>query len=646
MKLKNILVLAFLTLTLIPIIIMSLLLYRSGFNLSKASYMNSLTESINVQSDYIAQTIKNNMISDYRFASRNDVLLTDANVPPDVQRTELLKAFELYLKSSEGEITVCILMDKSGEAIYTVGEKKMLDAVSSQLPILSGLSGQTMMEFELKPSIYSLGVITPVYDDSNAYAGSLISVYDESYIFKIISSYYEISDTSTYICRQSGDVISYRGLPDEKRNNATTQALSNQVFNKEGVLNIRVDNTPVAGYYKNIYNSPWHLVGVIDDKLIYNFTNQFVLGYIFIIIGVLIADVILSFYFSKRVVEPINALIKVMEGYKNDLNSSDLHCSEKNGYYETKYLCSKFLDLMQTIMLVQHNFEGIYQLYQSNDMDDMNIDIDVKKQTVISNKEVFQELMNGVEVPEGACIVERFVSCFCEKDKVLLMTMFENMRDHHLSVTSEAEVYTPHFGEKWYHSLVVPMYENDRLSRLFIQLRDISNFKKQELQSSETARRDALTGLYNRTGFVEYVKKFLQDAPETDLHGLLFIDMDYFKMVNDNFGHSAGDDLLCTVGDTLVNIIGAQGFASRFGGDEFVVFFPQTSQEEVTRVKQEISKNLIYPFSTDKISFVVSASIGVTTWSRASGETLETLLKQADIDMYEAKRKFKEGTGK
>lgn len=642
MKLKNVLVWAFLTLTLIPIVVVSLLLYKSGYNLSKESYTRNLTESITVQVDYIVQTINDDLISDYRFAKQSCALMQDKSRNLATRKGDLNTAFQSYLKSAEDKITVCLLLDKENRPVYSIGEETMLKMIESQLPQYSELSSQTIIEFELAPKVYSLGSVTPVLDERGDYAGCFISIYEKSYLFKIISSYYKIANTSTYICRENGDIINYRELSDERQNDAIKQALVELEFTTEGVIDMRSKNVPILGYYKNINNSPWHLVGFIDDTLVFSFANQYILIYILIILCVLIADLILAFYFSAKVVEPINGLIRVMEGYPDSFDTDELQDNEKNSYYEAHYLRMRFLELMKRILLIQHNFEGVYQLYQSGDMSDTNIDIDVIAQTISSNKGVFQKLMNTLELRAEACIVERFTNCFCSKDQLLLMDAFENMRDQHLSVPCELEVCTPHFDKKWFHTLVVPMYVNDRLSHLFVQLRDISSFKKQEFETSKAARRDSLTGLYNRYGFIQSVNEALQAGDQSQLHGLLFIDMDYFKMVNDNLGHSAGDDLLRLVGSTLLSSIRTEDIASRFGGDEFAVFLPHTSQPGIARVKETLSKGMVYPFQTENISFVVTASIGVAIWDSTSPNTLEELLQQADTAMYQAKKRAKQ----
>lgn len=642
MKLKNLLVLAFLLLTFIPTSISLFLLYQSGLNLSKESYTRNLEESITVQADYISQTIENNMISDNRFANKVLTLPPGSNFTEYIQDEKLFTAFQSYLESSEDKITISILMDSSGTPLYTIGEKNVLDTVMTQLPDLSDSKKQKITEFVLSDNTYSLGIITPVHDSSDIYLGSLISIYDESYIFKIISSYYEIADASTYICRNNGEIISFRGPSTESRNASVENALSKVDFSKYGVINTPIDSEQISGYYKNIYMSPWYLVGFIDHSLLYSFTNKFVLAYMVIIAVVLILGIALAYLFSRKVVAPINHLIKMMDSYQTNITGNELPPLQKNGYYETQYLQTKFLDLMKRILLVQHNFQGIYQLYESNNMGDTNIEIDVMNQTAHSNKEAFQDLMDQLVLPPEACVVERFTNCFCKKDQQILMDMFVNMRDEHLSITSETEIYTPYLGEKWFHSLVVPMYDQKRLSKLFVQLRDVTNFKKQELESSEKARKDPLTELNNRSGFLSAVNSILQNK-ENPLasHGLLFIDMDYFKLVNDNFGHSEGDRLLCAISSTLLSTIRPTDIASRFGGDEFAIFLPYTTPEATESVKAALSKALIYPYQTKDGAFVVSASIGVSIWSHSDPHSLENLIHLADTSMYQSKRNFK-----
>lgn len=643
MKLKNLLFYAFLGLTLFPIAIVVILLYNSGLNLSKESYIRNLTESINVQSDYISQTLENNMINDYRFASRTLLSLFDTNKSPQQRKDYIYDAYQAYLETAEDKIAASLLLDSSNTLIYSTGEKAVLDIIKTQLPLFTSLSQQTIVEFNLGNGIYSLGLVTLIRDNSGNYRGSLVSVYEKFYIYKIISSYYELSDTTAYICRGDGSIVNFRGAVNDKVSMAVETALREMSLGQQGNISLSDKDISASGYYKNIRNSPWYLIGLISYKQIFAFANQFILFYILLIIIVFIVALLLSFYVSKRVVRPINHLIQVMQDYPASLKDNDtLEKITQDGYSETRYLWSQFLSLMKKIMLVQHNFEGVYKLYHSSAMDDTNIDIDVMAQTIHSNKTAFDILMRNLIIPEGACIVERFTRCFCDKDQRLLMKMFEEMRDEHLSVTREGEFFTPHLGSKWFHILVVPMYEAERLSRLFVQLRDISSFKKNELESLEQARRDPLTKIYNRSGFEDNVNRILKESGEIEFHGLLFIDMDNFKMVNDNCGHAKGDELLCAVSNKLTETIGSSGLVSRFGGDEFAVFLPNT--RDVQAFADKLTSVLVYPYQTEEKFFVISASIGVAIWQH--GMTLENLLENADTAMYEVKKQMKQGRRK
>lgn len=640
MKLKNVLLLAFVLLTLVPTSVISALLYKSGTDLSKESYERNLEESINVQVDYISQIIDNKMISDSRFVKKL-VVSDGAGGSAFLGEGKLLEQFQNYLEASEDEMAVCLLVNADGKVLYSIGEGAAVDTVRSNLPA-EAPTAQAIEEFKLAENAYSLGVVTPVLDSAGKYAGSLVSVYDKSYIFKSISSYYKLTDTATYVCRTNGDVINSRKFTDEQQNDAVAQALKDWNFQDEaGFMDMKVEGVSVTGYYKNIHGSEWYLAGFLDDNLIYSFANQFILPYVAIILVIVAVAMILSFCISRKVVEPINALIYVMDRYKSNLDENELKCDGKAGYFETQYLQNKFFSLMRTIKLVRHNFDGVYQLYQSSDMGDINIDIDVKEQVASSNKPEFQDLMDGLEVPEGACVVERFTRCFADQDQRMLMGMLENMRDEHLSVKRESVIYTPYLGQKWFHSLIVPMYEDDRLSRLFVQLRDVSSYKKTEQESINQARKDELTGLLNRYGFVEGVNSAMAEADEPHSSALLFVDMNYFKMVNDNFGHSAGDDLLRKLSEDIAQTVGDKGITARLGGDEFAVFLPRCTQAEAEELKLALRRKLVYPFITGDVAFEVSASIGVAVRSADSQITLDELLRSADADMYVVKREIK-----
>ena len=158
------------------------------------------------------------------------------------------------------------------------------------------------------------------------------------------------------------------------------------------------------------------------------------------------------------------------------------------------------------------------------------------------------------------------------------------------------------------------------------------------------AYHDALTGLPNRRGFIELLKRYIDEArTENRSLTLMLIDLDFFKEINDTLGHQMGDALLQKVATRLQVCTYQQLALSRWGGDEFIAVLPNDlNDEECHRVAECIRSRLAEPVMLAGNSVTVSASIGMAA---LDAETLDTetldaerLLKFADLAMYETKR--------
>ncbi len=121
------------------------------------------------------------------------------------------------------------------------------------------------------------------------------------------------------------------------------------------------------------------------------------------------------------------------------------------------------------------------------------------------------------------------------------------------------------------------------------------------------------------------------------LLGLLFIDLDGFKQVNDTLGHEIGDRLLVTVGQRLSNCLRGSDTVSRLGGDEFTVILRAIPNVQVAaKVAEKILSTITEPIVLDGYTTKVSASIGISIYPVNSRDS-ENLIKQADSAMYRAK---------
>ena len=115
------------------------------------------------------------------------------------------------------------------------------------------------------------------------------------------------------------------------------------------------------------------------------------------------------------------------------------------------------------------------------------------------------------------------------------------------------------------------------------------------------------------------------------------LDVDCFKAINDNFGHSAGDEVLREVAQRLASVTREGDSIARLGGDEFAILLPNASEEDGIRVTQRISHSLEDSFVLGANAIKVDISAGFAVFPR-DGTDAEVLLKRADACMYEAKR--------
>ena len=171
--------------------------------------------------------------------------------------------------------------------------------------------------------------------------------------------------------------------------------------------------------------------------------------------------------------------------------------------------------------------------------------------------------------------------------------------------------------------------------------RELAVLKEREAQAQRLADRDGLTGLYNRRRMLELLDAAIADAAlQWQCVGLLFIDLNGFKAINDEYGHAAGDKILVTVATRIAARVRTGDFVCRYGGDEFVVVLPSVPDgAAVTRVADTIRERVALPYWIEGSEQHLTAAIGESLYPN-DGESADELLHHADEAMYRLKARL------
>ncbi|MGI1671615.1 MAG: EAL domain-containing protein [Neptuniibacter sp.] len=195
------------------------------------------------------------------------------------------------------------------------------------------------------------------------------------------------------------------------------------------------------------------------------------------------------------------------------------------------------------------------------------------------------------------------------------------------------------FEGKWYSfSISQIRTDEDEITHFVTVVQDITERKHAEVELHKQANFDPLTGLPNRRRAHEYLNAMLQDAwTSKQKVAVLYIDIDNFKNVNDTFGHQIGDQLLTLMANRLLGACRDVAQICHIGGDEFLVYFSYSDDQEVEHFALELLNEVSTPVMIEGKQIFISISLGVSKYPD-DGNDVSSLIKYADIALYESKK--------
>ena len=160
--------------------------------------------------------------------------------------------------------------------------------------------------------------------------------------------------------------------------------------------------------------------------------------------------------------------------------------------------------------------------------------------------------------------------------------------------------------------------------------------KSQTLE--QAALTDALTGIQNRRYFDDALKEYLIEFRRIEKPiGLMILDLDHFKQINDTYGHHVGDEVLKAVGKCLKDLTRYHDVVARLGGEEFAIIVPNIDGELLQKLAERVRRAIsALPITSGNIRLTITTSVGLAIWDRR--ETAEQFVERADKMLYEAKR--------
>ncbi|PKM56494.1 MAG: hypothetical protein CVU98_10935 [Firmicutes bacterium HGW-Firmicutes-3] len=388
--------------------------------------------------------------------------------------------------------------------------------------------------------------------------------------------------------------------------------LSEKFSEDSGFIRYKIDGKEILAFYHRLHEADWIIVSAIDASEV---LGPIVMTVSYIMLTLVLLAIILGIgqvkVYEKSFVKPITALRD---------HISDITSGQKVRRLEQPYI------------------------YSNNELANIAGKIEEMAETSLRKKNDELRLILDA-TSDGILVLD------LEGNVIHTNEKYSNFKNHLLKIQvdkpytqeqlcrREETIEVLHLnGEMVLEQYTCPVFNNCELKGQLWRYRDITEKFRAEEDLKWLATTDPLTGLWNRRYFLERGGIEVNAMNRTGLPlSLLYIDIDFFKNINDRFGHRFGDEVLIYIGMTLKSQVRNMDVVARLGGEEFCVLAPNTSLQSANQLAEKLRRFFetnVYQYKDKKVHFTIS--VGVTTYTDGIG-SIEDLLVAADTACYLAK---------
>ena len=560
----------------------------------------------------------------------------------DNQMSLLMSNME-YLQQSDNTLLNVIIIDKNDTIISSY---KAIDPIIEQM-----LIKDKNIEFR-----NGFSEFFSISDDSNSFpyfaysidiidinkqvVGKLITLYDTSFIQDTIRLSESFVSSTTSLIDFNGNVLEFPFVNLSKyqssyRYSDASKSIKEVIDLKDdGVFcEYKIEKDNRIGFIKHtrVLNSAIMLSFDKNDALHQLSGNSFFT--FFLSLSLIIVLIILIFIFVHRFTKPIEQILLTIKKKKHGDKFVRFSIGSNNEFFD---IGNSFNSLVDDLTESEQRYRTVIEMN-----DNIIFEYNLNKRTVKFSNNYNKKFSYR---PKSENYVDSFlVHCKVHpEDRARYNKALRNAFEKRTKYQDEFRFQSIYGDYIWYHVRAVLLFDNNELPYKVVGVMiDIDNAKKSEKKLLMRAEYDGLTKLFNRETFINQLANEYQLARLRNLvNAILFIDLDDFKFFNDEYGHACGDEVLKFVASTIKDRIGDNGFAGRYGGDEFVICYHSGDNEEDVK---EICRHIIKTLESGFISFSarkvvsVTCSIGISFFSE-SGNNLETIIDEADEAMYKIKK--------